>query len=43
MEDLEGFKAQMHEGYNLGHKFSRVSSEAMKNYYKCMQIAYMIN
>jgi hypothetical protein len=39
----EGFKAQKHEGYNLGHKFSRVSFEAMKNYYQCLQIAHMIN
>jgi hypothetical protein len=39
----EGFRAQKHEGYNLGHKFSRVSFNAVKNYYQCLQIAHMIN
>jgi hypothetical protein len=39
----EGFRAQKHEGYNLGHKFSRVSFNATKNYYQCLQIAHMIN
>lgn len=30
-------------GYNLGHKFSRVSFSAYKNYYQCMMIAHVIN
>jgi len=30
-------------GYNLGHKFSRVSFNAYKNYYQCMMIAHAIN
>lgn len=30
-------------GYNLGHKFSRASFCAYKNYYQCMMIAHMIN
>ncbi len=30
-------------GYNLGHKFSRVSFTAYKNYYQCMMIAHTIN
>lgn len=30
-------------GYNLGHKFSRVSFVAYKNYYQCMMIAHIIN
>lgn len=30
-------------GYNLGHKFSRVSFIAYKNYYQCMMIAHAIN
>ena len=30
-------------GYNLGHKFSRVSFVAYKNYYQCMMIAHAIN
>ncbi|MCF6358583.1 MAG: hypothetical protein L3J54_12335, partial [Draconibacterium sp.] len=29
--------------YNLGHKFSRVSFNAFKNYYQCMMLAHMIN
>ena len=39
----EGFNIQKNHGYNLGHKFSRVSFNALKNYYQCMQIAHMIN
>ena len=39
----EGFNIQKHHGYGLGHKYSRVSMRAMKNYYQCMQIAHMIN
>lgn len=30
-------------GYNLGHKYSRVSFVAYKNYYQCMMIAHAIN
>jgi hypothetical protein len=30
-------------GYNLGHKFSRASYHAYKNYYQCMMIAHIIN
>jgi hypothetical protein len=30
-------------GYNLGHKFSRVSFNALKNYYQSMMMAHMIN
>jgi hypothetical protein len=39
----EGFNTQKNHGYNLGHKFSRVSFLALKNYYQCMQIAHIIN
>ena len=39
----EGFNAQKNQGYGLGHKFSRVSYRAMKNYYQCLQIAHIIN
>lgn len=30
-------------GYNLGHKFSRVSFRALKNYYQSMLLAHTIN
>ena len=30
-------------GYNLGHKFSRSSFRALKNYYQSMLMAHMIN
>lgn len=30
-------------GYNLGHKFSRISFLALKNWYQSMMIAHMIN
>jgi hypothetical protein len=39
----EGFDIQKNHGYGLGHKYSRVSVTAAKNYYQCMQIAHMIN
>lgn len=39
----EGFNTQKNHGYNLEHKFSRVSFSAMKIYYQCLQIAHMIN
>lgn len=38
-----GFDIQKNHGYGLGHKYSRVSLPAAKNYYQCMQIAHMIN
>ncbi len=39
----EGYNTQKNNGYNLGHKFSRRSFTAYKNYYQCMQIAHIIN
>lgn len=39
----EGFNTQKNLGYNLQHKYSRVSWLAMKNYYQCLQIAHLIN
>jgi hypothetical protein len=39
----EGFNTQKNGGYNLSHKFSRVSSVAMKNYVSLMQIAHLFN
>ena len=39
----EGFDIQKNHGYGLGHKYSRVSVTATKNYYQCMQIAHIIN
>ncbi len=39
----EGFNTQKNLGYNLKHKFSRVSWLASKNYYQCLQIAHLIN
>jgi len=39
----EGFDIQKNHGYELGHKYSRVSVTATKNYYQCMQIAHLIN
>lgn len=30
-------------GYNMSHKYSRVSFTALRNYYQCMMIAHMIN
>ena len=39
----EGFNVQKNQGYNLSHKYSRVSFQALKNYYQCLQIAHMIN
>lgn len=38
-----GFDYLKNHGYNLGHKFSRVSFNAYKNYYQCMMIAHFIN
>jgi len=39
----EGFNTQKNRGYELEHKFSRVSYTAMQNYYQLLQIAHMIN
>jgi hypothetical protein len=39
----DGFNTQKNRGYNLGHKFSRKSFTAYKNYFQCMQIAHAIN
>ncbi len=39
----EGFDIQKNHGYGLGHKYSRISITATKNYCQCMQIAHMIN
>lgn len=39
----EGFNIQKNNGYALEHKYSRVSFQAMKNYYQCLQIAHIIN
>jgi len=39
----EGFNTQKNLGYGLEHKYSRVSLQASKNYYQCLQIAHMIN
>lgn len=39
----EGFNTQKNRGYNIEHKYSRVSFTAMQNYYQCLQIAHLIN
>jgi hypothetical protein len=39
----DAFNEQKNRGYHLGHKFSRKSFTAYKNYYQCMQIAHTIN
>jgi hypothetical protein len=39
----EGFNTQKNLGYNLQHKYSRVSWLAAKNYYQCLQIGHMVN
>lgn len=39
----EAFNIQKNHGYHLQHKFSRVSFNAMQNYYQCLQIAHLIN
>jgi len=38
----EGFNTQKNLGYNLEHKYSRISFNATRNYYQCMQIAHLI-
>lgn len=39
----EGFNTQKNLGYEMEHKYSRISYIAMKNYYQLLQIAHMIN
>lgn len=39
----EGFNTQKNGGYKMEHKYSRVSLQATKNYYQCLQIGHMIN
>jgi len=39
----QGFNTQKNLGYELEHKYSRVSYNAMQNYYQLLQIAHMIN
>ncbi len=39
----EGFNTQKNQGYELEHKYSRTSYNAMQNYYQLLQIAHMIN
>jgi hypothetical protein len=39
----QGFNTQKNLGYELEHKFSRVSYTAMQNYYQLLQVAHMIN
>lgn len=39
----EGFNTQKNGGYAMEHLFSRTSFTALKNYYQCMLIGYMIN
>ena len=39
----EGFNSQKNLGYELGHKYSRISFPAMQNYYQLLQIAHLIN
>ncbi len=39
----EGFNTQKNHGYNMKHKYSRVSWRAAKNYYQCLQIGHLIN
>ena len=38
----EGFNTQKNLGYNLEHKYSRISFVATRNYYQCMQLAHLI-
>jgi Transposase DDE domain len=39
----EGFNTLKNQGYELEHKYSRVSYTAMQNYYHILQIAHVIN
>jgi hypothetical protein len=38
-----GFNALKNQGYDMQHKFSRVSFNAAKNYHQCLLIAHCIN
>lgn len=42
MIENEGFNTQKNLGYNLEHKYSRISYSALQNYYQCIQIAHLI-
>ncbi len=39
----QGFDEQKNHGYNLQHKYSRISPRARSNYYILLQIAHLIN
>jgi hypothetical protein len=39
----EGFNTQKNHGYNMKHKYSRVSWRVAKSYYQCLQIGHLIN
>jgi hypothetical protein len=39
----EGFNTQKHHEYALQHKYARVSWQAAKNDYHCLQIGHLIN
>ena len=39
----EGFNTQKNGGYNIEHKYSRASFQALKNYYQCLQIAHLVS
>jgi hypothetical protein len=39
----EGFNVQKNHGYNLKHKYSKISLSAAKNYYQCLQITHLLN
>ena len=39
----QGFNDQKNQGYQLGHKFSQTSFNALQNYYQCLKIAHLIN
>jgi hypothetical protein len=39
----EGFNTQKHLGYGLEHHYARVSWQAAKNDYQCLQIGHLIN
>lgn len=39
----EGFNTLKNGGYEMEHKYSRVSYQASKNYYQLMQMAHLVN
>jgi hypothetical protein len=39
--ETEGFNTR-NLGYNLQHKYSRISFTATRNYYQCMQLTHLI-